>query len=235
MKFIRFNQSKKVSACVLVVSLLSMAISSAAVTTYSSRAGFETQTFTVTTREDFSMSFLNLLIGNVPSNEFVSGVITLSSNVLDSSGNYRASIKGSSHPDRFDNSQFASLESYGSAHARTDLRDESASILLSGTNQVFGMDLGSFAAQTTAFFRTNLGNSFSFTGAGNIGQNRFAGAISDQEGEYFTRVDFVITGGSSFSDGFGVDNLVAGTIPEPSGIIVLTCMIPFLTFMRKRC
>jgi len=218
----------------LMVSLLSIAISSAAVTTYSSRASFEAQTFTVTTREDFSSSSLNLIIGDAPSNEFVSGVITLSSNVRDISGNYRASIQGSSHPDRYDSSQFASLESYGSTNARTDLRDESASILLSGTNQVFGMDLGSLAGQTTAFFLTNLGNSFSFTGAGSIGQNRFAGAISDQEGEYFTRIDFVITGGSSLSDGFGVDNLVAGTIPEPSGIIVLALMIPFLTFMRKR-
>jgi hypothetical protein len=222
-------------AIIQILSTLCMVSSHAAVTTFTSRSAFESETFTITTSEDFSSSPLNLIIGDTVVNRFTSGVITISSNVRESTeGNYRAAIRGSTHPDRFNDSNFAALESFGSASTAVDLRNETATILLSGANQVFGMDLGSFAAQTTAYFRTNLGNSFAFSGNGSIGTNSFAGAISDQAGEYFTRIDFEITGGSTFSDGFGIDNLVAGAIPEPSAIAFLALLPTFLLVRRKK-
>jgi hypothetical protein len=224
-----------VFTAIKAISILGVATIHGAVATYTSRAAFEAETFTVTSYEDFSLSPLNLVIGDTVSNRFTSGVITISSDVRESTeGNYRASIEGDTHPDRFNDSKFAALESFGVESAATDLRNETATILLTGANQVFGMDLGSFAAQTTAFFRTNLGNSFAFSGSGSIGTNSFAGAISDQAGEYFTRVDFEITGGPTFSDGFGIDNLVAGSIPEPGGAAMLGILAIFVLIRREK-
>ncbi len=160
------NTSMKVFGIIQSFVILGSVTSYAAVTTFSSRAAFEAQTFTITTSEDFSTSTLDQVIGDTVANRFTSGVITISSNVRDGTdGTYRASIKCRTHPDRANNSQFAAVESFGSQNSSVDLQNETVTILLSGANQVFGMDLGSFAGQTTAFFRTNLGNASRSAGA----------------------------------------------------------------------
>lgn len=221
--------------CLLLVSSSVLTDSArAAITVFSSRAAFLGGDFTVTATEDFSTSTVGTLIGNTPSTEFVSGPFTVSSSSALDAGPFRAAISGGSHPDNFDGSLFAFLETFGSSHPSQELRNDSATILLTGQYQAFGLDLGSFAEQTSAIFFTNLGNTASVTGVGSIGSPVFAGVVTSTSGEYFTRVNFVITGAPTASDGFGVDNLVVGTIPEPSGALLLGSMLAMVLLKRRR-
>lgn len=206
----------------------------AAITTFSSRAAFLGQDFTVTATEDFSTSTVGTLIGNTLATEYVTGPFTVSSSSALDAGPFRSAISNGSHPDNFDGSVFAFLETFGSSHANQELRNDTSTIRLSGQHQAFGFDLGSFAEQTSAIFHTNLGNTASITGSGPIGSNLFAGVLTSSPGEYFTRVDFLITGAPVSSDGFGVDNLVAGTIPEPSSGLWVASTLGILFLRRRR-
>jgi hypothetical protein len=206
----------------------------AAISIYSSRTALLNEGYTIAATENFSTSTVGTLIGNTPSTEFVSGPFTISSSSSLNAGPFRAQIAGGGHPDNSDGSVFASLETFGSSHPNQELRNDSASILLSGQHHLLGFDLGSFAEQTSAIFHTNLGNTVSITGAGPIGSKIFAGVLSSNPGEFFTRVDFLITGASTASDGFGVDNLVAGTIPEPSGVLLAASTLGIFLLKRRR-
>lgn len=206
----------------------------AAITTYSSRAALLGEGVIVAAMENFSTSTVGTLIGNTPSTEYVSGPFTISSSSALDTVPFRAGISNGSHPDNFDGSVFAFLETYGSSHPNQELRNDSATILLTGEYQAFGLDLGSFAEQTSAIFHTNLGNTASVTGSGSIGSQIFAGVLTSTPGEFFTRVDFLITGSNLSSDGFGVDNLVVGTIPEPSSVLLASSTLGLLLLKRRR-